>query len=80
MDTDKRRKRNARQSASFRIPAAINPTPFGVDAASVNRGVTTVHIVESKSWATEEGSLAESIIFPMGANRFAVDNSSIMKE
>ena len=76
-----RRRNNARKSASFRKHVAMNMTPLGVVAASSNgRWVTSVQMVGRRSGATREGSLAEIMMFPLGAIKFAIECSSTVKD
>ncbi len=75
-----RMEKKGRLSASFRIPDAMNLTPHGIADASSSCGITSVQIVGGRSFATEEGSPADVMMFPRGAIKFAVASSSTVKD
>jgi len=51
---------------------AVNLIPFGNAVLSNSSGITSVSIVGGRSSTTEARSLAEKMMLPMGAMRFAV--------
>jgi hypothetical protein len=69
-----------RHSASFFRPNATNRTSLGVTVATYKEGVTSVWAIGGMSWAIEEGSPAETMIFLRGAMRFAVPCSATVED
>ncbi len=57
----------------------MNLTPRGAAAASSSCSITSLQIVGGRSWATEEGSRAEVMMFPREAIKIVVAISSTVK-
>ena len=76
----KSKNNNTRHLTSFRSPAEMKRAPLGAAAAMLCGGMTSVKIVSWRSWATDEGSPADVMIFPRGAIKFIVLCFSELKD